>query len=116
MLVALFHFVLDIIVLYSDWITEAINKPKRDWTESLFWEDRLVEAIQKSPEIPWTEYKSSIAVYKSITIALSKFMWYKHTQLDDITLWVIQYKTKDYDYQKDFSTKIDEEFITEWNW
>lgn len=106
----------DIIVLYSDWVTEAINKPKKDWSEKLFWEDRLVEAIQSAPFIDWENYKSSISVYKSITIALSKFMWYKHTQLDDITLWVIQYKPTNFDKQKDFDKKIEKEFITEWIW
>lgn len=106
----------DIIVLYSDWVTEAINRPKRDWTEQLFSEDRLIDAIQSAPEIPGSWYKTSISVYKSITIALSQFMGYKHTQLDDITLWVIQYKPTDYSPEKDFSTKIEEEFITEWKW
>jgi len=27
----------DIIILYSDWITEAINKPKKDGWEEMFW-------------------------------------------------------------------------------
>lgn len=106
----------DIIVLYSDWVTEAINRPKRDWTEVLFWEDRLVDAIQSAPEIPGTWYKSHISVYKNISITLSKFMWYKHTQLDDITLWVIQYKPQDYNPEKDFSVAIEDDFITEWKW
>lgn len=106
----------DIIVLYSDWITEAINRPKRDWTEQLFWEKRLVEAIQSAPNIPGENYKSANSVYKNISINLSKFMWYKHTQLDDITLWVIQYKPIWYDYKKDFTLDIAPEFITEWKW
>lgn len=106
----------DIIVLYSDWITEALNKAVKDWTEKLFWEDRLVEAIQNAPEIPWEWYKTSISVYKSISIALSKFMWYKYKQFDDITLWVIQYKPENYKPEKDFSKDIDEQFITEWKW
>ena len=106
----------DIIVLYSDWITEAINRSKRDWTEELFGENRLVEAIQNAPEVPWEWYKTSISVYKSISIALSKFMWYKHIQLDDITLGVIQYKPKNYKPEKDFEQKISDEFVTEWNW
>lgn len=106
----------DIIVLYSDWVTEAINRPSRDGTEQLFWEDRLIEAIQSSPFVTWEWYKTSIWVYKSITIALSKFMWYKHTQLDDVTLWVIQYKPTNYKPEKEFSKEIEEEFITEWKW
>lgn len=106
----------DIIVLYSDWITEAINKPSRDWTEIIFWEDRLEETINSSPNIKWKNYKSARSVFNNITINLSKFMWYKYVQLDDITLWVIQYKTEDYDKKNDFTEDINEEFITEWKW
>lgn len=106
----------DIIVLYSDWVTEAINKPTKDWKEMLFWEDRLMEAIQSAPEVPWEWYKTSISVYKNISIALSRFMWYKHTQLDDVTLWVIQYKPENYNPEKDFKKEIDDQFITEWKW
>lgn len=106
----------DIIVLYSDWVTEAINKPTKDWKEILFWEDRLMDAIQSAPEVPWEWYKTSISVYKNISIALSRFMWYKHTQLDDITLWVIQYKPENYNPEKDFKKEIDDQFITEWKW
>ncbi len=106
----------DIIVLYSDWITEAINKPKRDGNEILFWEDRLVRSIQEAPNIQWKNYKSARSVFNNITINLSKFMWYKYTQLDDITLWVIQYKTKDYDKKDDFPENINDELITEWKW
>jgi len=43
----------DIIVLYSDWITEAINQPEKNWKEIMFWEDRLVEAIESTPEETW---------------------------------------------------------------
>lgn len=106
----------DIIVLYSDWVTESINKPTKDWKEILFWEDRLMDAIQSAPEVPWEWYKTSISVYKNISIALSRFMWYKHTQLDDITLWVIQYKPENYNPEKDFKKEIDDQFITEWKW
>lgn len=105
----------DIIVLYSDWVSEAINRPSKDWTEELFWEDRIIKAIQEAPTIAeW--YKTSISVYKSITIALSKFMWYKHTQLDDVTLGVIQIKPEDYSEEKDFNREIEPQFITEWKW
>lgn len=106
----------DIIVLYSDWVTEAINRPKKDWTEQLFWENRLIEAVQNAPEIPWKWHKSSISVYKNITIELSKFMGYKYTQLDDITLWVIQYKPENFEEKSDFSPEIEPQFITEWKW
>lgn len=106
----------DIAVLYSDWITEAINIPKRDWTEQMFWEDRLVETIINSPNIKWKDYKSAQSVYNNITITLSKYMWYKYLQLDDITLAVVQYKPKDYNPEEDYSEEIWNDLITEWNW
>ena len=45
-------------------------------------------------------------------------MWYKHVQVDDITLVVIHFKWNDYDSIKDFSNDLlkDKSFITEWNW
>jgi sigma-B regulation protein RsbU (phosphoserine phosphatase) len=106
----------DIVVLYSDWITEAINKPKRDGSEIMFWEDRLVSVIEKSPNMKSKDYKTARSVYNNITINLSKFMWYNPIQLDDITLTVIQYKTDDYIPENDFSSEIWEGLITEWNW
>jgi len=106
----------DIAVLYSDWITEAINKPKRDWTEKMFSEERLVEVIENSPNMEWKDYKTAQSVYNNITINLSKFMWYKPLQLDDVTLTVIQYKTEDYIPENDYSPEIPEWLITEWKW
>jgi hypothetical protein len=43
-------------------------------------------------------------------------MWYKHIQLDDVTLAVIQYKPDWYNKEQDFSDEIPKDFITEWNW
>ena len=43
-------------------------------------------------------------------------MGYKHAQLDDITLAVVQYKPDDYDIANDFSENVWEDFVTEWNW
>lgn len=106
----------DILVLYSDWVTEAINRPKRDWTEELYWENRLEEAINTAPNMNGKKYKSARSVFNNITINLSKFMWYKPTQLDDVTLAVIQYKTPDYKKEEDFPDEIAKDFITEWNW
>jgi serine phosphatase RsbU (regulator of sigma subunit) len=106
----------DIAVLYSDWITEAINTRKRDGTEDIFWELRLEEAIRKAAKLDWESYKTARSVFNSITIQLSKFMWYKFTQLDDITLAVIQYKPDGYDVKQDFSTDISKDFVTEWYW
>lgn len=106
----------DIIVLYSDWVTEAINKSAKDWTEQMFMEDRLEESINNAPNVNLKDYKSARSVFNNITIDLSKFMWYKHTQLDDVTLAVIHYKWKDYDKTADFPEVLPEEFITEWYW
>ena len=103
----------DIIVMYSDWITEAINKPKKDWTEIMFWENRLIEAIDNAPN--WNnDKKTSNSVFNNITIELSKFMWYKHCQLDDVTLAVIHYNWEDEKENK--YTSILSDFVTEWNW
>lgn len=106
----------DIIVLYSDGITEAINQPKKDGNEQMFWEDRLVEAIEKSPNLAHKNYKSARSVFNNITIELSKFMWYKHAQLDDVTLATIHYKPEDFDIAHDFDSEIPDQFLTEWKW
>lgn len=106
----------DFLVLYSDWITEAINKPKRDWSEIIFWEDRLEEAINSAPTLFWKDYKSARTIFNNITISLSKFMWYKHLQLDDVTLAVVHYKPENYDNSNDVPEVIGSEFITEWKW
>jgi serine phosphatase RsbU (regulator of sigma subunit) len=106
----------DIAVLYSDGITEAINMPKRTGEEQMFGEERLLKAIENAPEAHGKTYKTAKSVFKNITIELSKFMGYKYTQLDDITLAVIHYKGDDYDISKDYEDKISEDLITEWNW
>lgn len=106
----------DIAVLYSDGITEAINLPEKNGEEEMFGEQRLIDAIEQSPEMTGKPYKTAKWVFKNITIELSKFMWYKYTQLDDITLAVVQYKPEDYDIANDFSENLSEDFVTEWNW
>jgi len=106
----------DIIVLYSDWITEAINKPKRDWTEIMFWEDRLQQTIEDSPNLSWKDYKSARTVFNHISIKLSQYMWYKPVQLDDITLATIEYKDKDYSPKDDIPLEIPNDLITQWKW
>jgi len=106
----------DIIILYSDWITEAINQPKKDGNEKKFLEDRLEETINKSPNMVWKDYKTARTVFNNITIELSKFMWYNPVQLDDVTLLTIDYKSEDYDEKKDVSLDIPEGLITEWKW
>lgn len=56
----------DIIVMYSDGITEAHSGREAD--SPLFGVDRLCEAIEHS------EYKSARGIFNSVTIALSRFM------------------------------------------
>lgn len=106
----------DLAILYSDWITEAINKQVKDWSEEMFWEDRLVNAINKAPNKMWYDYKTADSVFNNITIELSKFMWYKNIQADDITLLVIENRWKDYEIWEYKTKDIPDEFITEWNW
>lgn len=105
----------DIIVMYTDWITEAINQNKKDWNEQMFTEQRLLNAISEAPNVNWCDFKSARWVFNNITIELSKFMGYKHRQYDDITLAVLHYKWEQI-IENDFSPEIDKDFITEWNW
>lgn len=104
----------DIIIMYSDGITEAINQAVKDGNEEMFWEKRLIEAIETSPEMHG--FKTARSIFKNITIQLSKFMGYKHVQLDDITLMTIQYKSESYDQKNDCSEELTQDFVTEWNW
>jgi len=106
----------DVIILYSDGITEAINQSKRDGNESMFWEDLLVSTIEASPAIGPHRIKTARSIFKNISITLSKFMWYKHVQLDDITLATIQYESSEYLEFDDCSEEMTEDFITEWKW
>jgi len=106
----------DVIILYSDGITEAINKPKRDGTENMFWEDLLVRTIESSPEIWVHKIKTARSIFKNISIQLSSFMWYKAVQLDDVTLATIQYKSDEYISADDCSEEMHSDFITEWDW
>jgi len=105
----------DIIVMYTDWITEAINQNLKDWNEQMFTEKRLIEAINQAPNVNWQNFKSAKSVFNNITIELSKFMWYKYRQYDDITLVVLHYKWEK-EIENDFTLEIPKEFITEWNW
>ncbi len=106
----------DILVLYSDGITEAINQNKRDGNEIMFGEDRLVQAIEKSPNIGEMNIKTARWVFKNISIELSHFMWYKYLQLDDITLVTIQYISPQYKKEDDCSEIMSDELVTDWNW
>lgn len=104
----------DVIILYSDGITEAINKPLRDGSEEMFGEDRLMKCIEESPEI--NDVKTARSIFKNISITLSQFMGYKYKQLDDITLATIQYTSPEYNLSDDCSEEMHEDFITEWKW
>lgn len=108
----------DIAILYSDWITDAINSSDNSIIKERFWETRLIKAIENAGNVLWKDYKTAQSVFNNITLELSKFMWYKHVQVDDITLVVIHFKWNDYDSIKDFSNDLlkDKSFITEWNW
>lgn len=107
----------DIIVLYTDWITEAINRPKKDGTEKMFLEDRLVETIENSANFlnNWVEIKTAQSVFNNVTIELSKFMGYKYAQLDDVTLVCCHYRW-DNKIENDISPEISDDYITEWSW
>lgn len=74
------------------------------------WEKRIVNAIETAPNLPWKEIKSATSIFNNITIELSKFMWYKHKQYDDITLVVIHYKW-DQIIENDFSKEIDKKIL-----
>ena len=110
----------DIIILYSDWITEAKARLWDDNELSMFTEARLVKTIEACPEddIWGRKVKTAKKMFNHITIELSKFMGYKHTQYDDITLVVAHYKWEklvDNTWVPD-ADKIPDQFITEWSW
>lgn len=97
----------DIIVLYTDGITEARNSATSNTT--MFGIDRFTETVENAP------YKTAQGVFNHITIELSKFMGYNHRQFDDVTLIVMHYKG-DTLIENDVSHEIPAENITEWNW
>ena len=94
----------DIIVLYSDWITES-----RNWAWNMFGVDRIVNAIDSTP------VKSSQWVFNNITIKFSEFVWYNFEQKDDISLMVIYRKDESINLAQ-LNKKIPQELITDWNW
>lgn len=106
----------DVLILYSDGITEAINQNKRDGNERMFGEELLIKTIENSPTIGIEKIKTARSIFKNISISLSQFMWYKHVQLDDITLVTIQYISPDYKKQEDCEENMTWDFITDWKW
>jgi serine phosphatase RsbU (regulator of sigma subunit) len=97
----------DIIVLYTDGITEARNG--KNESDMMLGIDRLVNIIENTP------IKTAQGVFNNITIELSKFMGYGHRQFDDITLIAMHYKG-DRIIENNISPEISSQFITEWNW
>lgn len=97
----------DIIVLYTDWITEARNTNREDW--SMFWVERIVESIEKCSA------KTAQWIFNNITIDLSRWMGYNHRQFDDITLIVMHYKW-DRLVEDDSPKILPQANITEWIW
>lgn len=97
----------DVIVLYTDGITEARNGKSE--SDMMLGIDRLVDIIEHTP------IKTAQGVFNNITTELSRFMGYGHRQFDDITLIVMHYKG-DRAVEKNVSPDIPAQFITEWNW
>ena len=98
----------DIIVLYTDGVSEARHQSKQDGM--LFGVDRIIESINR------TEQKSAETIFQRITIDLSAFMGYHHVQYADITLMVIEYKRNGVKIITDLQDRIPASHITEWNW
>lgn len=102
----------DILVMYTDGITEARNSSKESSEQNLVMMFG-VEKIMEATENAWI--KSAQWVFNSITSELSRFMWYNHKQFDDITLIVIKYKESSED-SLDLWHDVSKEFLAEWNW
>ncbi len=100
----------DIIILYTDGITEARYRSEQNWL--LFGIDRIVESVVKVP------VKTAENIFRQITIDLSAFMGYKHKQFDDITLFVAKFLWQEEPgiTINNLPAKIDVSNITEWNW
>lgn len=110
----------DILVLYSDWITEAKTKISQKSNErKMFWEDALIKAIEETPEVNvWTkQIKTAKSVFNNISTKLSTFIGYNHTQFDDITLLVAHYKWEAVINDPNPEPEnIDESLLAEWSW
>ena len=98
----------DIIILYTDGITEARYRSEQNWL--LFGIDRIVESIMK------VEVKTAENIFRKLTIDLSSFMGYKHKQYDDITLFVARNTGTAGVTLASLPDSIDPANITEWNW
>ncbi|OIP53032.1 hypothetical protein AUK10_03035 [Candidatus Gracilibacteria bacterium CG2_30_37_12] len=97
----------DIIILYTDGITEARNGKHE--SDMMLGMDRFMEIIEHTP------IKTAQGVFNNITIELSRFMGYGYRQFDDITLIVMHNKGNSI-IENNVSPEIAPQFITEWNW
>jgi len=97
----------DIVVLYTDWITEARNSNSEEWM--MYGIDRLMWLIENCT------IKTAQWVFNEITIDLSRWMWYNYKQFDDITLIVMHYRWETI-IENDVNSIIPEANITEWKW
>ena len=75
----------------------------------MFGIDRLVQTVQQC------RTKNAYAIFKHITIELSKFMGYKFRQFDDITLIVVRYR-EEWEVESSETRDLPAESVTEWNW
>lgn len=100
----------DIIILYTDWISEARYRSEQEG--ALFWVDRIVESVMKCGR------RDAATIFQQITIDLSAFMWYKHKQFDDITLIVAHYLpwNSPGTTTSTLPDSINFAHVTEWNW
>lgn len=110
----------DILILYSDWITEAKTRLSQKWNEwKMFGEDMLVSAINNAPKInTWTKnIKTAKSVFNNISSKLSIFIGYNHIQFDDITLLVAHYKWDNViNDNSPLPEAIDWTVMAEWTW
>lgn len=96
----------DVIVMYTDGITEARSGKKE--SDPMFGIERLVNVVAASSD------KSARGIFNHITVELSRFMGYNHRQFDDITLITVQFRESDEESKA--PKDIPKEMITEWNW
>lgn len=97
----------DMLILYTDGITEAKNASQSDGL--LYGVDRLTQAITGA------QYKTAQGVFNSVTSDLSRFMGYQHRQYDDITLLVIHYRSN-LPVEHVAPKVVPNELLAEWNW
>lgn len=96
----------DVIVLYTDGITEARSGNRE--SDPMFGIDRLVSVVSSAGE------KSARGIFNHVTVELSRFMGYNHRQFDDITLITVHFRENE--SEPTAIKELPPEMITEWNW